>query len=193
MDAVKATGEQPPRNGNRSPNFCPHGVYPALADSNPDLDAWIAIAVGTDAEWASLCAAMETPALADDVRFATHAARKAHEDELDEILQAWTSPRNKWTLADTLQDAGIMAAPVENLQDMLDRDPQLADHYQIVRQPVAPDVDITIDREAARWVGAELHLHRAPGLGEHNAEIVLEMLQRSDEDFARLLADDIVS
>ncbi len=189
----KATGEQPPRNGNRSPNFCPHGVYPALADSNPDLDAWIAIAVGTDAEWASLCAAMETPALADDVRFATHAARKAHEDELDEILQAWTSPRNKWTLADTLQDAGIMAAPVENLQDMLDRDPQLADHYQIVRQPVAPDVDITIDREAARWVGAELHLHRAPGLGEHNAEIVLEMLQRSDEDFARLLADDIVS
>ena len=43
----------------------------------------------------------------------------------------------------------------------LEEDPQLVDHYQQVRQPAAPDVDIPIDREAARWLGSRLDLVRA--------------------------------
>ncbi len=186
----KATGRQPPRNANRNPNYCPHGVFPARAEDS--LDAWIAMAVADDAGWRTLCELMEQPQLAADPRFASHAARKTHEDELDRIVGAWSATRDKWEMADALQQAGIAAAPVEHLRDMLERDPQLPGHYQQVRQPAAPDVDIPIDREGARWVGHSHDLERAPGLGEHNQYVVQELLGRSDEDFVALLAGDIL-
>ena len=76
---------------------------------------------------------------------------------------------------------------------MLERDPQMPNHYQWVRQPVAPDVDIPIDREAARWVGRAHNLQRAPTLGEHNQYVLQEVLGLDDEAFVQLLADNVVS
>lgn len=188
----RATGEQPPRNANRSPNHCPHGIYPAT-HAEADLDAWVAIAVAGDAQWAALCRILGQPALAADPRFTSHTARKANEDAVDELVREWTRSRDKWAIADALQAAGIAAAPVEHLRDMLENDPQLPGHYQVVRQPEAPDVDIVIDREAARWVGHELTLERAPMLGEHNAYVVQALLGRSDEELARLVLEEVLS
>ncbi len=188
----KATGVQPSRNANRNPNYCPHGVYPAEPETDPASDAWLAIAVGNDHEWRTLCKVMARQELADDERFATMAARKAHEDELDALVSQWTASGNKWALAEALQAAGIAAAAVEHLKDMMETDPQLIHHYQQVRQPAAPDVDIPVDREAAQWLGSHLALTRAPMLGEHNQYVLQEILGVSDEDFAQLLLDGIV-
>ena len=189
----KASGRQPPRNANRSPNYCPHGVYPARPETDPAIDAWVAIAVGNDAQWQALCEAMGRRELAQDERFVSHALRKKNEDELDALIGAWSAERDKWDIADDLQRAGIAAAPVEHLKDMLEQDPQLPNHYQQVRQPVAPQVDIPVDREAARWVGAELNLQRAPTLGEHNQYVLQEILGLDDESFIALIADDVVT
>jgi crotonobetainyl-CoA:carnitine CoA-transferase CaiB-like acyl-CoA transferase len=189
----KVTGRQPARNANRSPNYCPHGVYPARPEVDPEMDAWVAIAAAGDGEWGALCGAMGRPELAADSRFATHDARKANEDELDALLGGWTASRDKWALAEHLQAAGVAAAAVEHLKDMMELDPQLKGHYQQVRQPAAPDVDIPIDREAARWVGSRLDLGRAPMLGEHNQYVVQEILGKSDEELARLVADEVLS
>ena len=180
-------------SANRSPNYCPHGVYPARAETDPEIDAWVAIAVNDDAQWQALCVAMGRDELARDERFSSHAMRKRHEDELDALVGAWSADRDKWDIANELQRAGVAAAPVEHLKDMLERDPQLPYHYQQVRQPVAPDVDIPIDREAARWVGFELDLQRAPTLGEHNQYVLQEVLGLDDETFITLIADDVVS
>lgn len=189
----KATGRQPARNANRSPNHCPHGVYPAARDNANNLDAWVAIAVSNDTEWAALCRALQRPDLASDARFASLAARKANEDALDAELSEWTRTRDKWAAAEQLQAAGVAAAPVEHLRDMLERDPQLPGHYQVVRQPEAAHVEILIDREAARWVGHELNLERAPVTGEHNLYVVQELLGRSDEEFGRLVLEEVLN
>ncbi len=189
----KATGKQPPRNANRNPNYCPHGVYPAREETDPAMDAWIAFAVRGDDEWARLCEVMGQSQLASDPRFVNHESRRANEDELDEILRTWTTDQDKWDLSERLQDAGIAAAPVEHLKDMLEKDPQLPGHYQTLFQPVAPDVEIPVDREAARWVGATLDLVRAPGLGEHNQHVVQNLLGKSDEEFVQLIADEVLN
>ncbi len=112
---------------------------------------------------------------------------------MDEIVSAWTATHEKWAATDLLQAEGVAAAPVEHLKDMLEVDPQLHRHYQQVRQPVAPDVDIPIDREAARWVGHTLDLERAPAVGEHNAYVVQEILGLDDETFVRLLAEGVLN
>jgi len=186
------TGHQPPRRANRDPNHAPHGVYPARASAHSE-DEWVALAVTGDTEFAALAALMDRPELCADPRFATHDARKANEDALDALVGAWTADRDKWDLAERLQQAGIAAAPVEHLADTYERDPQLRHHYQIVQQPSAPGVDIPIDREAAQWVGAELRLRRAPALGEHNEHVVRTLLGRSDEQYVQLLIDGVLS
>ena len=187
----QATGIQPPRRANRDPNLCPHGVFPARGSEHSD-DEWVALAVADDDQWASLCGLMRQPDLVADERFASHAARKANEDALDEQIRAWTADQDKWECAERCQAAGIAAAPVEHLADTYDRDPQLRDHYQLIRQPSAPDLDIPIDREAARWRGAEHRIIRSPGMGEHNEHIVRDLLGYSEETHLQLVIDRIL-
>lgn len=189
----KATGKQPPRNSNRNVNFCPHGIYRTKDEEDPKIDTWVAIAVGNDDEWAAFCDIVGMSKLKTDARFITHADRKKHEDALDLIISDWTRTRIKWSIADELQAVGIAAAAVEHLKDMLEHDPQLPSHYQQVRQPSAPDTDVPIDKEAARWVGAEHVLQRSPMLGEHNQHIVQEMLGMSDDEFVQLVIDDVLT
>ncbi len=183
-----ATGRQPPPSANRSPNHCPHGVFRTRGE-----DEWCAIAVETDAQWHALCGALERPGLAADPRFATHAARQAHEDEIDEIVSGWTRDRDRWEVAEALQAAGVAAAPVESLRDTYERDPQLRQHYQHVRQPSSPDVDIPIDREAIRFAGIEHRLVRAPMLGEHSERVLCEIAGLTRAEFDELVIAGVVA
>lgn len=184
----KASGVHPPRRANRDPNLCPHGVYPALA-SDDRADEWLALAVADDDGWEAFCSAIGRPDLSTDPRLADLPGRKAHEDEIDAAVSAWSATVDKWEAAEMLQGVGVAAAPVEDLADTHDRDPQLRYRYQVVNHPLRPDVDIPVDREVAHWVGSPLSLTRAPMLGEHNEYVVQELLGRSDEEFVGLIAD----
>jgi len=131
--------------------------------------------------------------LATDPRFADHAARKANEEQLDAIVSAWTAEHDRWKLAERLQAHAIAAAPVENLRDTYERDPQLRHHYQRVRHPLAPDVDLPIDREAIRFAGCPHTITRAPMWGEHNEEIVRGVLGLDEADYVKLVLDGVLS
>jgi crotonobetainyl-CoA:carnitine CoA-transferase CaiB-like acyl-CoA transferase len=121
------------------------------------------------------------------------AERRVIEDDIDRLIEEWTFGVDKWRIGDVLQASGIAAAPVEDLSDTYDRDPQLGDHYQIVHQPSAPDVDIPIDAEPARWIGADHRLTRSPELGEHNHEIVVDLLGRSQAHYEALVESGVLS
>ena len=180
-------GEQPPRPGNRDPNMSPHGVFPTTGE-----DQWIALAVVSDEQWRALAAVMERPDLASDPRFVTLADRREHEDELETMIGEWTASHDGWELAARLQSSGIAASPVENLRDTLTRDPVLAEHYQTLRQPSDPSVELTIDRDPIWLEGQERALERAPMMGEHSEYVIREILGRSREEFDRLVADGVV-
>ena len=190
--AYQATGELPPRRANRSDDHAPHGIYPCLPSEHSD-DEWIAVAVADDDGWERLRDLEAFGPVPEPSRFETLADRKAHEDDLDELMRAWTARHDKWELAALLQANGIAAAPVEHLADTYERDPQLRHHYQHVTQPSRPDLDVPVDREPVRWVGAGHQLTRSPGVGEHGYEIVCDILGRSAEEFAELLGDGVLS
>jgi len=181
------TGEQPPRPGNREPNYAPHGVFPTRGN-----DEWCAIAVNDDRAWAKLAEMIDIPGLATASRFATHHDRKKNEDELEEIIESWTAPQDRWELSAMLQAAGIAAAPVENLQDMMERDPVMAEHYQCVRQPSDPELEIMIDRDPIWISGHGRELIRAPMRGEHSEYVVCDILGRSREEFDELILSGVL-
>lgn len=100
--------------GNRDRWMAPHNCYKTLGDA----EHWISIAVRDDEEWRSLCLAMDQPALAEDPRFRTPAARKQNEDELDAIITHWTSRRDRWEATEILQRAGVAAMATLSNKDL---------------------------------------------------------------------------
>jgi benzylsuccinate CoA-transferase BbsF subunit len=111
-------GQQPPRQGNRDPHMAPHGFFrcrPAPPGSLPEgmllEDRWVSIACASDQEWRALCQVMGRPELAEDPRFATLAARKQNEDELEAIVEEWTLTQEPFEAAAKLQAAGVAAFP----------------------------------------------------------------------------------
>jgi benzylsuccinate CoA-transferase BbsF subunit len=179
----RASGQQPPPSATRTPNYCPHGIYAAAGD-----DQWCSLAVETDEEWAGLAELLGR----GDLAALGMAARRADEHAVDEAVRAWTARVDKWEIATRLQEVGIAAAPVEDLSDTYERDPQLRHHYQIVHQPSAPEVDIPVDGEAIRFAGVRHDLVRAPAIGEHNEYVIRDLLGYTDEEYIQLIVDNVL-
>ena len=87
------------RHGNREDYAAPNNAYRCAGD-----DRWVAISVGTDTEWAALCAAFARVEVATEARFSSFEARKAHESELDELIGSWTIAEEPFALAARLQE-----------------------------------------------------------------------------------------
>src|SRR5207244_2172125 len=103
----KVNGTIATRNANRDPQAAPHGAYPCKGD-----DSWCALSVHSESQWKRLCDAMGNPAWSTEQKFATHAARKKNENQLDEKIGAWTSGYTAREVMEKLQAAGIRAGIV---------------------------------------------------------------------------------
>jgi crotonobetainyl-CoA:carnitine CoA-transferase CaiB-like acyl-CoA transferase len=179
-----ATGEVISRRGNRSEHAAPHGVYPCAGD-----DRWIAIAVGSDAEWRALVREMGEPGWAKPD--AGLAARLADQDALDAAIGAWTRGFEPHALAEKLQRAGIDAAPVQTFDDLL-ADPQLAHREHWVPLVHGNLGELLFERSGFRLSDAPGGFSKpGPNLGEHSAEILRDVLGLSDAEIARLVADEV--
>ena len=120
-------GREPVVTANRDAWRSPHNCY----KSRGDAEQWVTIAVGDEREWRRLCEVMGQPALADDSRFLTAALRKAHEDELDAIITAWTATRDRWEVTEMLQRSGVAAMPTLSNKDLAN-DPHLRERGFLV-------------------------------------------------------------
>jgi len=163
------------RTGAILPNIAPSNVY-RTAD-----DKLLLIAANQDTVFKRLCEAMGRTELAEDERYATHAARGARQVELDVLIEAWTRTQALDELSATLEDHGVPSGLIYRTEDML-ADPHFAAREAIVSvehpefgtmrmQNVAPRLSETPG--SVRHVG--------PTLGEHNAQVYGSLLQLSDE------------
>ena len=132
-------GHAATRDGNRSPEAAPHGIYPCRPDGVQDR--WIAIAVEHDDDWPVLTELIGSPAWAADPALRTLAGRKAAEDLIDRELAAWTAERDRGEVFRLLQPR-IAAAPVNDPAD-LHRDPQL-EHRRYLRVLCHPEMGPTL-------------------------------------------------
>jgi crotonobetainyl-CoA:carnitine CoA-transferase CaiB-like acyl-CoA transferase len=178
--AASLTGEPPPRVGNRSARFAPQGVYRCDGD-----DAWIAITIASDEEWAALSALVATPALQDPTLRELPERSRRH-DELDVEIEAWTSGQDKYELTVMLQEAGVTAFASLTNADIV-ADPHLADRGFMVEwdQP-------QVGRRS--FPGFPLHFSRTPKpemrptppLGADNRYVLSDVLGMDAADIGRL-------
>ncbi|MBN8971308.1 MAG: CoA transferase [Rhizobiales bacterium] len=184
-----ATGKTSPRIGNRHPRFVPNGCFPCLGE-----DQWITLAIRSDDEWPKLCEIMHRPDLAADPALKTAAGRRREEDHIEIAIRQWTTTVRPDLAMVTLQAAGI-AAGVARLPADLAADPHLmaTGHWQpAVRPYMGPHLlpSVSYRESTARLPYAVTRL--APTLGQHNHEVLAEVLGLSADEIAKLEADEVI-
>ena len=181
------TGRVPGPTGNRHPHMVPQGVYPCQGD-----DMWVAISVGSDAEWHGLCRAIGQPDLAHDPRFATVLARRYYQAELDRLLAAWTQERDHYQAMHLLQAHGVPAGAVLKGGETL-VDPHLVARgfWDVVNHPEAG----TYTQVSTPWrlsKSPRRPTTPSPSLGEHNHDVLGDLLGLSGQEIAALEAQGII-
>jgi benzylsuccinate CoA-transferase BbsF subunit len=186
------------RAGNRVPYAAPHGAFrcqllKGAGFLGTDEERWCVIAVFIDEEWRALCRVMGDPQWSQDERFATFRGRKENEDELERLIEGWTSMKTPEEVMESLQAAGVPAAVVQNARDVLDSDPHLKErgYYVYLDHPEA-------GRTAYDSAGFRLtktpgaYRSPAPCLGEHTEYVCKEILKLSDEEIAQFVIDEVL-
>jgi crotonobetainyl-CoA:carnitine CoA-transferase CaiB-like acyl-CoA transferase len=103
-----AAGVVPGILGNAHPSIAPYEVYDVA-------DGRFVIAVGTDRQFAALCAVIERPALAEDVRFATNADRVRNREDLNRELAPALETRAGTQWFDALRAVGVPCGPINDV------------------------------------------------------------------------------
>jgi crotonobetainyl-CoA:carnitine CoA-transferase CaiB-like acyl-CoA transferase len=179
-------GEVLTRSGNVAFTGSSTGVYTTS-------DGHVAVSAGaSDAVWRRFCQILGRDDLARDPDFATAAARRDRRDDVAAIVQAWTSSRPKAEVVRVLASAGVPAAPVNNVAEMV-ADPQVRAREMFVERdhPVYGPLTLT---------GSPLKMSETPGRvrwlapmpGEHNEEIFCGLLGHSKDELARWRDEGVV-
>ncbi len=169
--AYQASGETFGRIGNRSTRAVPHGTFPAAGE-----DRWVALAVHDDRDWETLCGVMGRPEWATDPSLASVEGRFAAIDSIERQIAEWTAPQEAGALAARLQQAGLDAATVADLQDVRD-DPQLAhrEHFRVLRHPALGDY--MVEANGLRFAGSPMVFDApAPCLGADSERVYCDLL-----------------
>ena len=173
--------ERMPRaEGNAHPSYAPSGVYPVRGE-----DRWVALAAPQPEDWAELCK-LAARGWQSDARFATPDARLRHRAELDLAIATWTRDLEVADLEAALQAVSVPVHRVSTDADYLE-DPQLRalEHFVWLDHPLLGSVPV----EASRVRLSETPAHyRGPGptIGQHNQEVLSEILGLTDTEISDL-------
>jgi crotonobetainyl-CoA:carnitine CoA-transferase CaiB-like acyl-CoA transferase len=152
-----------PRLGNGHREMAPHGVFPCT-------DGWLAIAVGSEKQWAGLCSALGRDEWIEALP--TPEARRQEDRSVSAAVSHWTEVRRRNQAAAALQRAGVAASPVMSFADLAE------DHHVAERQVFAEVTHPELGRQRvmrAPWrLSQELVSvgRPAPLLGADNDEVL---------------------
>jgi crotonobetainyl-CoA:carnitine CoA-transferase CaiB-like acyl-CoA transferase len=144
-----------------------------------------------DSIYKRLMQAIGRPALGDDPRMADNAGRVVHERELDQAIGAWTGSLTAAQVLEVLDGAQVPSGPIYSVADML-ADPHfnargLFEEVQVNGEPLTipammPFLSDTPGR--TDWPG--------PGVGEHNSEILGNLLGYGPDELKALSRDGVI-
>jgi len=160
-------------------------ILPFVAPSNtyPTEDGdYVVIGANADTVFGRFAKALGKPEWAEDERYATHNARGEHQEELDDMISAWTGERTADDVIEAMREASVPAGKLFTARDMME-DPHYEARGNVVTvddpeigpfpmQNVVPRLTETPGE--VRWTG--------PALGQHNDEVMGEILGLAEKE-----------
>ena len=179
-------GNIPERMGNAHTTYAPHNVYRCWG-----VDRWLALEIHTDEEFAALMSVIGHPELAQDNRFTDMASRKKNEQELDGIIEEWTRARDRDWMVNEFCKTGLAAAPSRDARDLY-ADPHLRERGAFIKVDHPELGELELVGVPWKMSDAEMPVHHAPLLGEHNDYVLKDILGITDAEIMKLREDDII-
>jgi crotonobetainyl-CoA:carnitine CoA-transferase CaiB-like acyl-CoA transferase len=181
------TGTSPGPEGNGHPLQAPYSIYPAK-------DGYVCIC-GTPAKyWERLCNAMGVPQYLEDTRFADQHKRRANENIVNKIITEWTQGKTKKEIMEILDGHECLASPVNTAKDLFE------DEHVRAREMIVEVEGDPITNQKVQIAGTPFKFsdtktkirHRSALLGENSEQILIEILDYSDEDVSKLIDKGVV-
>jgi crotonobetainyl-CoA:carnitine CoA-transferase CaiB-like acyl-CoA transferase len=160
-----ATGKAPGPMGTGHPLNAPYQAFPVA-------DGWITVGAANQGNWLRLLQALEAPELGDDPRFANNAERMRNLPALNAALTPLFKHRSSAEWLRRLEQAGVPAGPVLDVNQMH------ADPQTLARKMIVETTHPTAGRVKA--IGLPIKFSDTPGgvrraapiLGQHTREVL---------------------
>ncbi len=186
-----AYGNLMERQGNQTAEAAPQGLFRTLEEEGATAPSWMALSIETVAQWDALLDLLGDSRLSRGWKGADLPRRKADEKALVGLLADLFAERDRESLVEQLQQAGVPAA--------VPADPRcLSSHPQFMHRGTYEELVHSVVGQQKfigmpfRFAGVERWLREpAPLLGEHN-ELILKDLGRSTEEIDELAASGVI-
>ena len=141
--------------------------------------------------WDGVLKTIDRTDLIGDKEHANPAWRSQNWDAVHELVESWTSQRDKWTVMEALGANGVPCSAVYDTGDLLTH-PHMRERGMVatIEHPKAGTFDMP--GNPVRLSDSPTGVTRAPLLGEHNAEVYTELLGLDDAALARLAKDGVI-
>jgi crotonobetainyl-CoA:carnitine CoA-transferase CaiB-like acyl-CoA transferase len=174
------------RRGLRDVTWVPWGFFEAA-------DGWIVIMAGNESIWRILATTMGREDMLEDVRYADFEARSEHRDEVYGVVEAWVASfASAAEIVDRLAEVGV---PCERVNDVA----HAVEHPQIKARNMLVDMThprlgpMKVVNSGIKFAHSSADIHGLPpDLGEHNREILVDMLGYTPEDVDQLHEDGVL-
>ena len=176
--------EAQPRTANRHSGLgiAPYNAYQAA-------DGYVTIMCITEPHWENCLRAMGRKDLLDDSRYASQEARCRIMEEVDALVEAWTSRCTRAELQAAASEFRFPCAPVRNLDEVVN-DRHMHERGMLHRVHHRLMGDIVLPHSPLRFSGLQpLPWRSDPILGEHTALVLTELLGMSDEAIEVVIAE----
>ena len=173
------------RRGNQHLFHAPQGCFPCRGD-----DRWLALTITSDDDWRAFCSFALFDAEFGEMRLEERVRRRP---EVEQLVSDWTRGQDRDRLETSLQSAGIAATAVNDARDIVQ-------HTHLAFREFFADI---VHPDAGRHLfhGLPIKLSAtpaqyyrpAPGLGQHNREVLQGMLGLTDDELASLSAQGVIA
>jgi crotonobetainyl-CoA:carnitine CoA-transferase CaiB-like acyl-CoA transferase len=173
----------PQRIGNRYESTYPYDSFTAA-------DGSLVIGAGNDKLWQLLCGLMDRPDLAARQEWARVRDRVANHAAVKVEVEKWTRQYKVAALVDMMLAAGVPAAPINNIEQVVN-DPHIGGAREMfvdIEHPKAGKLKITGAHIKMSATPPAIRIP-SPGLGEHNAAVYRELAGLDADQVAKLKAE----
>lgn len=170
----------------REPYMAPWGPFECS-------DGYVAVLTATEEDWAKFCKAIDRPDLIGAPGATSGPERAANmSGPLGRIVEDWMRQRTKAEVVERLLSFGLPIGPVQNAKEVFEC-PHVAARRQLIQveDPILGPVKL-VGPAVKMSNNPEPITNPAPRLGEHNQQILGEVLGFSSQDVARLTEKGII-
>jgi crotonobetainyl-CoA:carnitine CoA-transferase CaiB-like acyl-CoA transferase len=179
------TGEIGGLIGSHHPSASPHNVYRTA-------DGFVTIIIIEDNSWKTLAHIIGRPELADDPEYSTIVQRLSRVPKVDEIVETWSKTKTSAEIMAIFKEKGLACGTVHNVAQVSEAEHSnargmLVELQQPQMGPVKiPGCPINFSKTP---VG---QLNPAPLVGEHNKEILCDLLGFNEEEYQKFVDEKVV-